>query len=151
MRKTLPVPHRQGGVMLLEALVAILIFSIGILAVVGMQSTAIKNVTDAKYRNEAAFLADELSAQMWTDAGNIASYAYSGTGTVPARLTDWISHVNSKLPSAAVVPPIVTVAAPSSNGAVVTIQVRWLTPEELNQTPQPPAHNVTLVASVYTS
>jgi len=57
-----------GGVMLLEALIAILIFSIGILAVVGMQTTTIKNVTDSKHRTEAAFLANKLLSQMWTDA-----------------------------------------------------------------------------------
>ena len=73
--------------MLIEALLAILIFSIGILAVVGMQSVAIKSVTDSKYRSEAAFLANELIAQMWTDQGNIGLYNYPGSGTVPTKLT----------------------------------------------------------------
>jgi len=67
--KRFPAPGRERGVMLIEALVAILIFSIGILAVVGMQAVAIKDVTAAKYRSEAAFLAQELLAQMWTDNG----------------------------------------------------------------------------------
>jgi len=37
----------QAGVMLIEALIGILIFSIGILALLGMQGAAIKNTTDA--------------------------------------------------------------------------------------------------------
>src|SRR5205823_13644336 len=52
-----PAPGSERGVMLIEALAAILIFSIGILAVVGMQAVAIKDVASAKYRSEAAFLA----------------------------------------------------------------------------------------------
>jgi len=60
MRKELQSRGRERGVMLIEALIAILIFSIGILAVVGMQGVAIKNVTESKYRSEAAFLANEL-------------------------------------------------------------------------------------------
>ena len=116
--------------MLIEALIAILIFSIGILAVVGMQATAIKNVTESKSRSEAAFLAEELMAQMWIDqnistgavqvnASNItvANYNYGGSGTPPARLgtisptpTGWIGRVTTKLPGATTVLPKVTIS-----------------------------------------
>jgi len=151
MRIHSQVPKRQDGVMLLEALIAILIFSIGILAVVGLQAVSIKNVTDAKHRTEAAFLANKLLSQMWTDAGNIASYAYPGSGGVPTRLTGWVGQVNTPLPAAAAVPPIVTITGASATGATVTIQVRWQLPEEQSRIPQPPPHNYTVVASVYTS
>ncbi len=149
MRKPLQPGARERGVMLIEALIAILIFSIGILAVVGLQAVSIKNVTDSKHRTEAAFLANKLLSQMWTDAGNIASYAYPGSGGVPTRLTGWVGQVNSRLPAAASVPPIVTITGPSAAGATVTIQVRWQLPEEQSQ--GLPPHNYTVVAAVYTS
>jgi len=149
MRIHSQVPKSQGGVMLLEALIAILIFSIGILAVVGMQATTIKNVTDSRHRTEAAFLANKLLSQMWTDAGNIASYAYPGSGAVPTRLNGWVGQVNTRLPATETVPPIVTITAPSATGALVTIQVRWKLPEEASK--GVPPHNYTVVASVYTS
>ena len=42
VRSRMSVGHeRQAGVMLLEALIAIFIFSVGILAMLGMQATAI--------------------------------------------------------------------------------------------------------------
>src|SRR5258707_11034991 len=85
--------RRQGGVMLLEALIAILIFSIGILAVVGMQATAMKAVTDARSRSEAALYANQLLAQIWTDAVNASAYDYPGTGAIPARLQGWHDQV----------------------------------------------------------
>src|SRR6266480_1616249 len=124
MRIHSQAPKREHGVMLLEALIAILIFSIGILAVVGLQAVSIKNVTAAKHRTEAAFLANKLLSQMWTDAGNIASYSYPGSGAVPARLTDWVVQVNAHLPAAASVPPIVTVTGASLVGGTVSIQLR---------------------------
>src|SRR5262245_17189621 len=81
----------QAGVMLIEVLIAILICSIGVLAVVGMQVAAINNVTDAKYRSEAAFLTNRLISQIWTDIPNIATYDYPGTGTLPASLANWVN------------------------------------------------------------
>ena len=146
-----PLQHgkREAGVMLLEALIAILIFSIGILAVVGMQATAIKNVADSKYRSEAAFLTNQLLGQMWTDNGNIANYAWDGTGAAPATIAAWVGQVNLRMPGAAAVPPLVTITGGGATGGVVTIEVRWRSPEETSQ--GLPPHNYRILASVYTS
>lgn len=54
----------QSGVMLLEAMIAILIFSLGVLGVVAMQAMAVSASRDAKYRADAALLADELLGKM---------------------------------------------------------------------------------------
>ena len=58
-----PLRHAQSGVMLLEALIAILIFSLGILALIGLQATAISQSTDARYRSEAALLANDIEIE----------------------------------------------------------------------------------------
>jgi type IV pilus assembly protein PilV len=63
----------QAGVMLLEALIAILIFSLGILTVIGIQATSVKMAGDAQLRTRAALLADRLVGQMWTSGGSIAN------------------------------------------------------------------------------
>jgi type IV pilus assembly protein PilV len=157
MRKLFPHRDRQAGVMLIEALIAILIFSIGILAVVGMQGSAIKNVTDSKSRSDAALLANELIAQMWADQGNLALYNYPGSGTIPARLgtisppAGWISRV-VKLPGAATTLPKVTVPAPgtpaaTASGATVEVQIFWQLPEEASL--GLPPHNYTVIVSVF--
>jgi type IV pilus assembly protein PilV len=136
----------ERGVMLIEALIAILIFSIGILAVVGMQSVAIKNVTDAKIRSDAGFLVNELMSQMWTDSGNINAYIYPGSGTIPTRLAGWITRVNARLPDATNVPPIVAVTGGTASGGVVQITVRWRLPEEATQ--GLPAHQHTMLGTI---
>jgi type IV pilus assembly protein PilV len=118
----------QGGVMLLEVLVAILVFSIGILAIVGLQGIAVRTATDARYRSDAAFLAGELMSQIWTDPTNVSQYNYTGVGTVPARLAGWVARVNSRLPGG--VAPVVTYTANAQLGEVVDITVGWQLPGE---------------------
>ena len=148
--------RKQAGVMLLEVLIAILIFSIGVLAVVGMQVAAINNVTDAKYRSEAAFLTNRLISQIWTDIPNIATYDYPGTGTLPASLANWVNDpkvgVYILLPNASTVPPIVKITNLNPGiGAQVTITVQWRMNEEQLLSPLPAPHNYTVVASIYKS
>ena len=45
---------------LLEGLLAILIFSVGILALVALQATSVRATTDAKLRADASFMASQL-------------------------------------------------------------------------------------------
>jgi len=75
---------KQQGMLLLEALVGILIFSIGILAMLGMQSVGMQNTIESKYRSEAAYLANQIVGTMWVDRANIATYDDAGGGN--ARL-----------------------------------------------------------------
>jgi type IV pilus assembly protein PilV len=120
---------QQAGVMLLEALIAILIFSVGILAIVGMQATAVQDLGEAKYRTQAAFLANRVIAQMWGSIGNNAAtvqtnlgpYSYGGSGAVPAAISDWVTTVNGALPGASSYPPIIKVNLDNS----VVVTVRW--------------------------
>lgn len=67
----------QAGATLIEALVAVLIFSIGILAVVGMQAFSVSAVTDAKYRADASFLANQALGRLWGDPANLSVHAES--------------------------------------------------------------------------
>jgi type IV pilus assembly protein PilV len=71
----------QKGIVLLEALIAILIFSIGILGAVGLQASMIKANSDAKYRAEAGFLAEQRISQMWVDQEHLDTYAEEDPGT----------------------------------------------------------------------
>jgi type IV pilus assembly protein PilV len=113
----------QGGAMLLEAMIGILIFSIGILAMIAMQGLAVGYVSDAKYRSDAAFLANELIGQIWVDRGNLANYVYpSGSA---ANLATWVARVNSSLPGTATSPP--TVAVDTATGTV-TVTIGWVAP-----------------------
>lgn len=113
------------GVMLIEALVALLIFAFGVLGLVGLQASMTKAQSTAKFRADAAFLAHQIIGTMWSDAPNVASYAIGG-GVVACtgytRCNSWATKVASVLPGGT---PSVTVA-----GSNVTVAIAWTQPNE---------------------
>ncbi|MEW5943889.1 MAG: hypothetical protein AB1710_08570 [Pseudomonadota bacterium] len=130
--------RQQQGSMMLEALIAILIFSMGILAIVGMQAVSIKNTTDAKYRTDASLLANQLIGQMWAADKSTAALQGDFNSPAGARYLAWKANVEASLPGAAANPPTVVVGANN----VVTITVQWQSPGETSP------HNYVAVAQV---
>jgi type IV pilus assembly protein PilV len=135
---------KQEGVTLLESLLGILLFSIGILAVVGLQAMAVRTVAESKYRVDASFLANELVGEMWVNRTNLATYAYTGAGTAPGVLQPWVTRVTNSLPGVAAHGPKVVIDAANT----VTITIYWQHPEEANQTPPPSPHQYVVVTSI---
>jgi type IV pilus assembly protein PilV len=62
---------QQTGVVLLEALIAILIFSFGLLAIAGLQGAMVKNTTNSNYRAEASYIVQQAVGRMWANPANI--------------------------------------------------------------------------------
>lgn len=118
--KQAKLPDAQRGMMLLEGLIAILIFSFGILAIVGLQVSTLRYTTDAKYRADASFIANQSIGTMWTDRNNLAAYAKTET--------------LSELPSGT---RTIAVA-----GNVVTVTITWKLPG------QAAAHQYKVVAHI---
>jgi len=73
MRKSSPPRAAQSGVVLIEAMIAILIFSMGVLAIVGLQATMIKNTADSKSRADASYIAQKRIGEMWSDPVALAN------------------------------------------------------------------------------
>jgi hypothetical protein len=78
----------------------------------------------------------------------VGNYNYAGSGTAPARLTNWVSRVNAKLPGSTAIGamPKVTVTDPLPSGATVKIEIFWQLPEEASLSLPP--HSLTVVASI---
>ncbi|MDB5838864.1 MAG: pilV [Herminiimonas sp.] len=126
--------------MLLEALMAILIFSLGILAMVGMQAVAVKQVSDARYRSEASLLVNQLIGTMWVSdrATAVLQTNFNTGGTGYAA---WLPGVSAALPGVAANPPTVVV----DGAGMVTVTIFWLAPNEgAAATP----HNYTSIAQI---
>lgn len=150
-------PHssskRQHGSALLEALIAILIFSMGIIALMGLQAVSIKNSIDAHYRAEAAYLTNQIISQMWVDRSNLDAYAHNpdGAACAPdaaasalANVTDWLAQTAAALPGATDAKQQITVTTPLANTRQVTVTVCWQGPQET--TP----HNFVATAQINT-
>ena len=128
--------QRQGGVMLIEALIGILIFSIGILALIGMQGAAIKNTNDARYRSEASYYATQIIGQMWVDIGNLAKYD-KDYGPAHAPRDNWVTTVAAMLPGIDIATntrvPIIDVGPDVGLGLEaneVRVLIQWVQPGE---------------------
>lgn len=135
-------PTFQRGVMLLEALIAILIFSLGILAMVGMQAVALNHSGQAKYRADASFLANKLVAQMWIAAD--AEMTDFKTGR--PKFNDWkTNEVDAYMPPGRTTATVAvnTFAAAgvtdagiaSTPGYQVTVVIQWRAQNESDDVP----------------
>jgi len=118
---------RQGGAYLLEALIGILIFALGVLGIVGLQAASLKTTADAGLRAEAVFAASQLLGQMWTDSRvNLPSY---GSVIKGAPYKDFAAELKAAQGGAYAIDPTVLIdnfaATPSNTSNSVTIQIFW--------------------------
>lgn len=88
----------EGGFSLLEVLISVLLFSVGLLALIGMQATVMGSTMDAEFRVQASYQANRIIGRMWVDRANLADYD-TETGT-SQNLDDWLDEVASALPGA---------------------------------------------------
>jgi type IV pilus assembly protein PilV len=126
----------QRGIVLLEALISVLIFSFGVLAIVGLQAAAVGTAAESKFRGEAGFFANRLIGEMWTsDRATLAADFVTSGPKYSLWYTD-MTHTDPLtglrgLPGADIFPPTVSVV-PVVNGVNgkttsydVTVTVFW--------------------------
>ena len=93
----------NAGVALIEVLIALLLFAIGILGLVGLQASMTQAQTESKVRADAANLVDELAAVMWGEVGNQATLANltpfsPGNCASSTACNAWLTKVGKALP-----------------------------------------------------
>lgn len=135
--------------MLFEALVAILVFSVGVLGILGTLAVAVKSGSADQYRIDACLLADKLIGQMWADdrtpailqANYQGGSMIAGAGPDGPKYTAWLADIknNRSLPGVAegdVAMPIVTVTVidgtspPATAKSQVAVTLYWRLPGE---------------------
>jgi type IV pilus assembly protein PilV len=120
-------PRSGGGYILIEALITILIFAIGLLGVVGLQAVALSSSSTSNMRTEATVLAIDMADRMRANRGAAdgtvgvgydrvapaanacrsiyaASVAAAPDACTPAQLAaddmrDWLDQVQQSLPA----------------------------------------------------
>lgn len=151
-------PKHQRGATLIESLVAILIFSLGIIALMGFQAASVANSSQGKYRGDASYFADQIIGQMWANGGNatLATYACNpcNAGNGNAETQAWFTQMQasgatrSGLPNANA--SIVIGPVGGLGGAQrATITIFWRAPSD----PPPPTlpllgHSYTVVTDI---
>lgn len=112
----------QQGVVILEALIAILIFSFGVLGIVGMQANMVKNTSESNYRSEASYIAQQQIGTLWATPDSL-----------PADGSTTVIVISDQLPSGSL-----TIMR---SGDQYTVTVSWQQPGEA-------PHNYTTIATV---
>lgn len=116
--------NQKNGFYILEALVAILIFAIGILGVMQIQKFSVQAISDSQYRINALYLSDSLIGNMWVDQNNISQYV-NGSG---ANYQAWLQELDSVLPNANQYPPNITLTN-INNSQQINITIYWKDPQ----------------------
>lgn len=118
----------QRGIALLESLIALLIFSMGILAIAGLQGFMLKGTSEAKNRSDASVIAQRRVAMMWTDAKPTSAELSAAYAEVDTAVPELPNGLRTTAFSAAV---------PDE----VTVTVTWQSPGE-------PTHNFSTNANI---
>lgn len=116
-------PGRDGGFALLEALVAMLVFALGILGMVGLQASMTREQTASKLRSDAAYLASEFVGNMWGDIPNIGQYSSANCNGY-TRCRDWLNKVAATMPGGSAT----LVLTPGAGFTDVSVTVIWVLP-----------------------
>jgi type IV pilus assembly protein PilV len=139
LKSASPRRNAQQGAFLLEALIGILIFSLGILGIVGLQAQAIRFTNDSEYRAQAVYLANSLISQMWADDRNSLKVNYDSVVGGP-KYTTFKADVVAGMPGAILpLDPVVKVdtadlpLAVTKTSSVVQVQIFWQLPGDTAQ------------------
>ena len=127
----------SAGFTMIEVLVALLVFSLGVLGLVAIQATATRMANDARDKAVATFLADQILARMLiSDPTTALSFAHHATGTTAcnptgaastnATVTAWLTEVTQQLPNAGSTLQQIVVTAPNE----VTVRLCWQNGED---------------------
>ena len=112
--------HQQSGVSLIEVLVAILIFSFGIVGLIGLQARALQYSTSAEDTSRAALLANELGTTMV-----VSQTVNTDSLTLATAYADWKTRVGTPA-NGGLVNGTGTVTAVDANTA--NIEIKWQSP-----------------------
>jgi type IV pilus assembly protein PilV len=118
-------PCRERGVSLIEVLVAIVVLSLGMLAMAGLQLSSLRTSQGAILRGQAALLATDMAERMRGNLGDARNYALSlnssptgGSNVRERDYSDWVARLRT-LPAGTG-----SIAVNNANN-VVTITVQW--------------------------
>jgi type IV pilus assembly protein PilV len=120
------INKNNKGFFVWEAVVAILLFSIGILSVLKVQTEMVQATTDAQYRISASYLAESIIGQIILDQAHLDDYI-AGTGT---EYTNWLGRVEALTKSnSAVVATAPTITKTIVGGIPkITVTIYWKSP-----------------------
>ena len=115
--------HAKGST-LLEGLLVIVLFSVGLLAILRLLTVSAIDSGNAQYRSEASLLASDLISRIWTGDRSLSGIKDRFGDPSKSDYRDWLASVQQRLPgvSASSHAPVVTIG--SDRTVTVTLSRR---------------------------
>jgi type IV pilus assembly protein PilV len=116
----------QRGSSLLEGLLAIVLFSIGLLSLLMLLSATLIESSNARHRIEASLLISDLVSHMWIGDHSLNGLKTRFADTTSKDYQSWFTSVSRRLPgvSAKTNAPLITI----DDTRNVTVTIRWQVP-----------------------
>jgi type IV pilus assembly protein PilV len=92
--------RRQGGIALLEAMLAIVLLGVGLLGTIGLQARAYSALSDASMRAEAAIAGERLLGLVTSDLPNLSKYALAAGAAPNPTIKPWVDETLTHIPGA---------------------------------------------------
>lgn len=113
---------------MIEGLLALLVFSVGLIGLLMLLSAALVESGNARYRSEASFLASDLVGRMWSGDRSAASLQKRFGDAKADEYQHWLKRVQATLPGAEAAGNVPQVTIDANRN--VTITVGWQAPGE---------------------
>ena len=126
LKHTLPTPGPASGFTLLEILIAVVILSVGLLGLAGLQARSLQTNQSAMLRSQATVLAYDMIDRMRANRAKardgdynqlLASAAPAGGTVEKDDIIAWLADIARKLPTGD--------GAINVNADIVTVTVQW--------------------------
>lgn len=122
---------KQSGASLIEAMVAGLVFTFGVLGILGLESKLLLQNVRAQQRIQASMLAAKLISTAAADQGNAACYVVPvanqvgcGSATALAFTNAWVTEVGTTFPATGAADPTATLNADNTLSVTISWKLR---------------------------
>ena len=127
---------KQRGETLISALMSILIFSVGIMAVLGLMTTVLIETSNTQYRVKANEIASNTISMMWLGDRSVAKLKENYAQSEGEGYKIFFALVKSSLPGTTIEKnkPSIDV----DNKGLINISIKWQRPSDLQ------SHKITM-------
>jgi type IV pilus assembly protein PilV len=99
------------------------VFAFGVLGLVALLAGSVRASNEARFRSEAAYIANGMISDMWTMDASTMTTQFGGGG---AKLVAWTSKASSLLPASTVA--VAMTPGLSSQSSTVDVKITWKLP-----------------------
>ena len=119
---------RRRGSALIEGLLALVVFSVGLIGLLMLLSASLVESGNARYRSEASLLASDLVGRMWSGDRSVTALQGRYGDASTDDYQQWLQRVQVTLPGTKTTANLPQIAIDDDRN--VTISLAWQAPGE---------------------